>query len=113
MITAIYSFCAIGSIRGLELWALLWVLCLVSYFVLFSLFPKNRTKSGRLHLFYHYLVAEMILDILCGIYFLFHPAMLQYGAGITYGLLMFAIFLGINGAFCTLWRYHNVQKTKE
>ena len=105
MITAIISFCAMGGLRGLELWAVLWGLCLILYFALFSVFPKNRTKSGRLHLFLNYLVAEIVLDILCGIYFFRYPAMLEYGVGITYGLFMFAIFLAINGSLTTISQY--------
>ncbi|MBQ7792333.1 MAG: hypothetical protein IJ367_02430, partial [Clostridia bacterium] len=62
MITAIYSFYAMGGISGLEVWAVLWGFCLILYFVLFSLFPINRTKSGRLYLFLNYLVAEIVLD---------------------------------------------------
>lgn len=113
MITAIYSFFAMGNLRGLELWIGLWVGCPVLYFILFSLFPKNRTKVGFLHLSLHFLVAEIVLDLLCGIWLWKNPAFLEYGAGITYGIMIFAVFLAISGIISTFCRYGNTKQNQE
>lgn len=105
MITAIYSFAAFGSLRGMEVWMLLWIGCIALYFLLFSLFPKNRSKQGRRYMLLHFIVSELVLDIVCGIHIWRFPTLLEFGFGITYGLIMFAVFLGISGIITTICRY--------
>ncbi len=109
MVTAIYSFAAFGSLRGMEVWMLFWIGCIVLYFVLFSLFPKNRSKQGWLRLLLHYAVAEIMLDIICGIHLWRFPALLEYGVGIVYGLLLFAVLLGVSGIIATVKCYRKTD----
>ena len=110
MITAIYSFLLLGSLRGMGIWMLLWIGCIALYFILFSLFPKNRSPKGRLYLLLYYGVSELVLDVLFGIYLWRFPALLEYGFGITYGLILFAVFLVIGGTISTICRYRE-EKT--
>ncbi len=105
MITAIYSFIAFGSLRGVEAWMLFWIGCIALYFILFSLFPKNRSKQGWLRLLLHYVAAALLSDIICGIHLWRFPALLEYGVGITYGLLLFSVLLGVSGIVATVRCY--------
>lgn len=110
MITAIYSFITFGSLRGMEAWMLLWIGCIALYFILFSLFSKNRSEKGKRCLLLHFIVSEIVLDIIFAIHFLRFPILLEFGFGITYGLIVFAVLLCIGGVITTVFRYIETGK---
>ncbi len=112
MITALYSFIALTSLRGLEWWLLIWIGSIGLYVLLFSLFSNNRTKQGRKNLLFCFLASEGITDVLCGIHILRFPALLEFGFGITYGFVIFAVFLALGGFFATVFGGRNTKIKK-
>ncbi len=109
MITAIYSFYAMGGLRGLEVWALFWLLALLLYFGIFLFFKQNRTGGGVKRLCIHLLVCELVFDVLSALVFWVHPFYLEYGAGFSYGLFVWSGLLLVAGILSTIRSHRRIS----
>lgn len=102
MLTALYGLICLGFDGGVMLWLLFWMLVLGAYFVLFRRFPANRERPEQL--LGGALVAELLVDGIWSLVYLGSPGFAQVGAGLVYGLPLWAGALAVCGILATAQR---------